>query len=320
MRINEKGILINYSDDPEVTRLVIPDTVKKIAPHAFYGAEYLEEVVISGGVREIGAEAFRGCPELRSVTMPDSVELLGKKAFTDCRFLAEVRLSAGLKDIPDNAFDCCHALTSVYIPDGVETIGFDAFNSCVGLRSVRLPDTLTFIDNGAFMETFSLKSISIPDGVEDIGSYTFFRSGLERVSYRGMEIYLDRVEEGSHTFEFCFTRELPKWLERCGTGRTCMPAGLKAPFLLAYFAKTRDPKAGEYVKKNFSKLFTMAVRTDNIPAVRAVIEEGGFLSSRNIGRYITLAAEMKRHEIYLMLVSHKDTLGTRTNNSARFRL
>ncbi len=319
MRIDSKGVLINYRDDPEETRLVIPPTVKRIAPHAFYGAEYLEEVVISEGVTDIGAESFQGCHGLRRVYIPDSVTRMGKRVFKDCRELADVRLPAGLTEIPDFTFDGCLALEAVYIPDGVKSIWFDAFNSCVALRSVRLPDTLTFIDNGVFMETFSLKEITIPDSVEDIGGYTFFRSGLEHIVYRGMEIFLDRTGEESHTFEFCFSRRLPEWLESGGKGTDCVPAGLRIPFLLAYYVKTRSPQLAGYVKNNFSKLCGRSIRLGDIRAVRAFIEEG-FLSPRNIDRYITLAQEQERHEIYLMLVEHKERLGGYKGGSGRFRL
>jgi hypothetical protein len=155
--------------------------------------------------------------------------------------------------------------------------------------------------------------------VEDIGGYTFFRSGLERIEYRGMEIFLDRTGEGSHTFEFCFSRRLSEWLESGGKGADCVPAGLRIPFLLAYYVKTRSPQLAGYVKNNFSKLCGRSIRLGDIRAVRAFIEEG-FLSPRNIDRYITLAQEQGRHEIYLMLVEHKERLGGYKGGSGRFRL
>ena len=320
MRINDKGVLIGYHDDPTVTRLVIPERVKRIAADAFYGAEYLEEIVIPEGVREISTGAFRGCHVLRSVSMPDSVTRLGRTAFGECRSLREVRLSAGLTDIPARAFNGCQSLESVYIPDGVKSIGQYAFNSCIALTSVRLPDTLSFMDTGAFMETFSLKSISIPDGVDSIESYTFFRSGLEQVSYRGMELFFDRDGDIFNTFELCFTEELSDWLEKGGSGSECLPRELRMPFLLAYFVKTRSPAAGEFVRKNFPKLLARSIRLGDIGAVTAFIEEG-FLSTRNITRYINMAAEQNRHEIYLMLMTHKEKLGGfGAKGSARFKL
>ena len=322
MRINDKGVLINYHDDPDVTRLVIPGSVRKIAPDAFYGAEYLEEVVISEGVTDIGTGAFRGCHELRSVTMPDSVTGLGRYAFEGCRKLGSVRLSKGLKEIPMNCFSSCHSLTSVYIPDNVSIIRDYAFNSCTALGSARLPEGLEHIGSGAFMETFSLRSIELPGGVTELDGYAFFRSGLEHVSWRGMEIYLDRASMDNGVFEFRFSKGLEEWLESGGTAGDVPIRELRTPFMLAYFAKTRSRMACEYVSKRFSKLFAAAIQTNNIPAVKAVIEEGGFLSTRNIGRYITLASEQENKEIYLMLVEHKERLGgyKSSGTSGRFRL
>ena len=320
MRI-EKNTLINYHDDPDVTKLLIPPEVKKIAPHAFYGAEYLEEVVISDGVTEIGAEAFSGCHELRSVIMPDSVTEMGKKVFADCHKLCDVRLSAGLYNIPECTFDCCHSLVSIEIPEGVRIIGYDAFNSCIALTSVDLPDSVNYIDNGAFMETFSLKDITIPGFVEDIGAYTFFRSGVRHIHYRYMDIFLDRTELNFDSIEFCFERGLHKWLREGCTGTVdFMPREMRYPFISAHFAATRDPRTAEYIKKRFPTLFGHMVRAGNIPAVRAVIEYGGFLSSRNINTYITHAAKQENKEIFLMLTAHKKQLGAYKNTNGRFRL
>ena len=320
MRINDNGILINYHDDPAVTRLEIPPEVKKIAPHAFYGCEYLEEIIIPDGVDEIGTSAFENCRELKSVTMPDTVEDLGKAAFKDCRKLTNVRISSGLYEIPSQAFDCCHSLTAVDVPEGVAVIGYDSFNGCFGLTSVSLPDSIGFIDNGAFMETFSLKSIAIPDRVEDIGSYTFYRSGLELISYRGMEIYIDKTDKNFQSLEFSFTKGLQMWLANGCRGQTVMPKYLQDPFRIAHFTKTGDRRLLPYIKKNFARLFKTTIRTGNIPAVNALIGIN-YLSMHNINVYINYAAEQRQHEIYLMLMAHKETLGGKSRSaSARLRL
>ena len=316
MRIDSKGVLISFHDDPSVTQLVIPGTVKKIAPHALYGAEYLEKVVISEGVTEIGTCAFERCRKLRSVVMPESVRKMGKGVFSECHELVEARLSSCLKEIPVQTFDNCFSLLSVYIPDGVKKIGGNAFNSCSSLNTVHLPDSLESIGEGAFMETFSLRSISLPPGLESIGEMTFFRSGLTHISYMGLEIYSEQELDE----EFAFDKEFSDALRE---GRFCpegISPGFREPYITAFFAATRSREAGEYIGKHFPALFKTMIRTGNIRAVSAVIGEGISLSTRNITRYINFAAEQKQQEIYLMLVRHKETLGGYGGESSRFRL
>ena len=316
MRIDSKGVLISFHDDPSVTQLVVPATVKKIAPHAFYGAEYLEKVVISEGVAEIGACAFESCRRLRSVIMPESLKKMGKGVFSDCYELVEVKLSAGLKEIPEQTFDNCFSLLSAYIPDGVERICSNAFNSCSCLKTVRLPDSLDLIGESAFMETFSLRSISLPDGLEQIADMTFFRSGLTHISYMGLEICTEQgIDE-----EFAFGREFSEALREGRFSPEGISSGFREPYIIAFFAKNRSKEAGEYIEKHFPALFKTMIRTGNIKAVSAVIEEGGFLSTRNITRYINFAAEQEQQEIYLMLVRHKEALGGYSGESSRFRL
>ena len=41
-------------------------------------------MTLSGGVTEIGQEAFKGCIGLTSITIPDQVKGIGQAAFADC--------------------------------------------------------------------------------------------------------------------------------------------------------------------------------------------------------------------------------------------
>jgi len=61
--------------------------VTAIDGYSLYYREGLTSVVIPEGVREIGSDAFCGCPNLTSVTLPDSIQELGSGAFSDCEKL-----------------------------------------------------------------------------------------------------------------------------------------------------------------------------------------------------------------------------------------
>ena len=96
------GILLAYRGDGG--HLVLPDTVKKIAP-----------------------EAFSGNDSIVSVFLPDSVTDIGEEAFCDCRNLKEVTGGKNVKVIRDRAFSGC-SLDSAHVWENVEYLGLECFD------------------------------------------------------------------------------------------------------------------------------------------------------------------------------------------------
>lgn len=99
----------------------LPQSLKKITvtnetaikSNAFYGCQYIEEIVYDMGITEIGAYAFASCHRLDDVKLSDTLESIGEWAFS-----------------------WCYDLSSIVIPEGVKTIGYQAFNYCCNLLEV----------------------------------------------------------------------------------------------------------------------------------------------------------------------------------------
>ena len=84
--------MITGAEESVTGDVVIPSSlggypVTAIDGYSLYYREGLTSVVIPEGVREIGSDAFCGCPNLTSVTLPDSIQELGSGAFSDCEKL-----------------------------------------------------------------------------------------------------------------------------------------------------------------------------------------------------------------------------------------
>jgi hypothetical protein len=67
-----------------ITKIVIPDNIKRIDNRAFYNCESLKEITIPNSVTSIGDEAFSWCISLTSITIPNSVKIIGNEAFHNC--------------------------------------------------------------------------------------------------------------------------------------------------------------------------------------------------------------------------------------------
>ena len=179
--------------DVTVPQLVCNSGMSSIFPSAY---QTITNVVISGGVTNIGERAFSYCSGLTSVTMPDSVTSIGNRAFEDCSGLTSVTIPNSVTNIGESAFSGCSGLTSVTIPDGVTSIGHFAFSRCNNVCEATVPGWSCWIPLGnvtnlvisagttsigasAFSGCSGLTSVTIPDSVTSIGNEAFYGcSGL----------------------------------------------------------------------------------------------------------------------------------------------
>ena len=76
----------------EIRDLVIPATVKKIAPDTFSDCRWLENITFEGSLEEIGYHAFRNCKRLKSIQFCGSVGEIGSEAFYSCIRLEKLEL------------------------------------------------------------------------------------------------------------------------------------------------------------------------------------------------------------------------------------
>ena len=121
-----------FTDCTGLSKIVIPDTVKRIGTYAFRMCA-LTSIELPDSVTEIASHAFAGCGNLTSVIIPDSVTKIGEGAFEGCGNLTSVVLPEGVTEIASHAFAGCENLTSVIIPDSVKKIGGSVFFGCPSL-------------------------------------------------------------------------------------------------------------------------------------------------------------------------------------------
>ncbi len=167
----DKTELLKYPAGKTQANYGITNGVKIIGDSAFYGSEYLTEIMISSSVTEIESQAFSYCTKLKSIKIPESVEKIGSSAFSNCTELTTADLCEGIKTIGTNAFSGS-SITSIVIPDSATSI-IAAFAHCKKLTNVKIGNEITILSDQAFSDCESLKSIVIPDNVTEIGTWTF---------------------------------------------------------------------------------------------------------------------------------------------------
>ena len=177
MLISDKSL---YFNGIKAEKLIVPNGVTNIPPHAFRRCTELTSVVIPDSVTTIGYYAFRRCPNLTSVTLSESVKRLAA-AFGGCRSLTSITIPPKVTKIENCMFECCFSLTTIEIPEGVSVIGAMAFEgdyasisknrgglpvsgkeylrTPMKLTSITLPSTINLIEHGAFRGCACLKDI-----------------------------------------------------------------------------------------------------------------------------------------------------------------
>jgi len=115
---SEDGILFSkgkiklwsYPQTKKDESYTIPDTVRVIGAHAFYGNSFLKDITIPHGVISLGDYAFSCCSKIKTITIPDSVVSIGKYAFSEIKKMENITIPASVTSIGEHVFNHCDNL------------------------------------------------------------------------------------------------------------------------------------------------------------------------------------------------------------------
>ena len=165
---------------------------------AFYDADGLYEVTISGSVVSLGEEAFFGCSSLKTLVFPDGIRTIGDGAFKNCSELTDVTIPAGLTYLGNNVFSGCDRLRDLTLPfiGSKDRQGANvAFGSIFGVGTEESYSQVYEEDGQKtyFSIVDSLRNVTVTGG-ENVRSYSFaYCSALIEKLYFSAE--LQKIEE-----------------------------------------------------------------------------------------------------------------------------
>ena len=183
----------------DMKQITIPESIKRIGNHAFFGCESLYRIVFNSSLESICSSCFGYCASLEEIILPKSLKSIGKGAFQQCSSLKKVSILSELERIEEAVFFDCESLEEVHLPDSVKIICKNAFAGCSNLKEIKLPSSLVTLKSRCFHQCFSLKKIEIPQSVTSIGQICFNAcKSLEEVVIHSQ---LKRIE--TDTFSCC---------------------------------------------------------------------------------------------------------------------
>lgn len=134
----------------QLTKLVVPATVKSIGKMAFYKCQMLEETNIPEGVTELPDYCFAGCSALQAIELPKTMARLKRFAFASCSKLKQVTIPDGMTALDDSVFYNCSGLVTAYLPESMTTLGDGSFAGCRNMLELTLPESVVNIGARCF--------------------------------------------------------------------------------------------------------------------------------------------------------------------------
>lgn len=179
---------------------LVPETVERIGPYAFYGTalyakpdeygiiyagkwvvgfaeDYMRSstVELLEGTNGIADYAFIACSAMQNLNGLNQVQYIGEGAFYQCAQLSLVSLNRNLRRIERSTFYGCHGLFEINLPARCETIGDYAFAYCDRLSGLDISATeIASIGSNAFYGCANLRSLNLGEKITEISSYAFY--------------------------------------------------------------------------------------------------------------------------------------------------
>ena len=212
-------LLLRYPEAKSGNSYAVPDTVKTIAPDAFYGSR-LVSVAMGDNVEAIKCYSFQNCENLTEIRIGKGVKLLGDWVFGGDKKLTRIDLPAALEEIGGFVFDNCTALKEINVAQGgaafasvdgvlysadmktvykhpegrssanytlpaaVKKVWTGAFTRCT-FTEIDLSN-VTFIDDFGLNECKQLKTVVLGAGLTKIGCGAFINDdNIKDVYYLG---------------------------------------------------------------------------------------------------------------------------------------
>lgn len=196
-----------YIGDNTITKVVIPEGVKKIDAYAFANLTALEEIVLPSTMESIEYGAFIGCTSLKKITFSgeNNLIIVNQHAFENCDLRGTLDLSS-VCVVSDYAFAGNQKLESVKFPETLLSVGQYAFAGCRNLSSVSIAAkkvkygayaftgcrslkeftvNSAVLPEGMFYECKEMKKVTIGADVKDIGAFAFRDTKISEFTVAG---------------------------------------------------------------------------------------------------------------------------------------
>ena len=212
--------------------------------------------------------------------------------------------------------------SEITVPEGVKTIGYRAFANCPQLRSLILPASLRQIEDHALDQCSLLESLTIPQRVRMIGTSAFFRRTVLHFRTGTTALTVPRRSSGQDSGDAGMLAqilhsknptELPQLFRALQTFEFRTTAAV-------WLMQSEKPQcAADWLTQNMQNVLELYLTEQSINMLHLLLNTK-MLSEKALETAISGAIEKGDHEVYMMLVNHKQDAFGITEGSGTFRL
>lgn len=202
-----------FIGDDTITKVIIPEGIKKIGSYAFANLTALEEVVLPSTLESIEYGAFFQCGKLQKITFSgeNNIKIISKSAFEGCDLRGTLDLPFAYV-IGDYAFAGNANMTGIHLPETLQSIGAYAFAGCSKLADVKVTAERVKYGPYAFTGCESLTSFEVNTSVIPAGMFYKCRAladitigkdvtAINEYAFRDTAITTYNVADGNTAFK-----------------------------------------------------------------------------------------------------------------------
>ncbi len=167
--------LVQYPAGKINAEYTVPTGVEIIGDYAFTENTNLTSVVIPDGVTTIGQYAFNRCVSLTTINIPTSTTTFGGYAFDGTQWFNNQKASGEIITINGIWVDASTATGDIVIPEGMTSISGSLLSNNANITSVVIPASVEVIEDNAFANCSSLTTVTFAEGsqLKSIGAFAF---------------------------------------------------------------------------------------------------------------------------------------------------
>ena len=210
-----------------VTKLIIPNSIKEIMERAFEGCGSLKEITIEDGDNNmvyggnlceietiyIGRSLISNVSnprapfgnKVKKLSFGENVSFIFDSMFYGCTLLKDLKLPSNLERIYRNAFYGCSGLNRIQFNNSCKTINDRAFSGCHNLTEITIPGSVTELGDYVFEDCRNIKRIVIEESKKLLSRYP----GTDKHAFYGLnlqDLYIGR--DVSCTFGDCSIQKI----------------------------------------------------------------------------------------------------------------
>ena len=162
--------ILSYGfQNPNITSIVLPNSITEISDYAFCDCSSLASINIPNNITSIGRMAFKNTA-LTSFNWPANINRIPGSCFYGSQ-LASINIPEGVKYIDNQAF-AWSQLSDINLPSTILSFGVNTFTGCAFTDMDWWPSNITTIPEGCLSNN-NFVDLIIPNYIVNIGQYAF---------------------------------------------------------------------------------------------------------------------------------------------------